>query len=235
MGFEPTTPTLARLCSTPELRPRSMAAVLAGTEVSGVIAQTELKCNSTPHSFWGTSERENEACKHPPANRISLMSTNREMLFNHLESLGIVTTTMSHPPVFTVEEARALRGTIPGLHIKNLFLKDKKDALWLVVCEEDAAVDLKALPARIGSARLSFGRAELLREVLGIEPGSVTPFALINDAECRVNVVLDARIVAGEAVNCHPLENTATTTISSADLLAFIASTGHTPQIVEFA
>jgi len=162
------------------------------------------------------------------------MPTTREMLFKYLESLGIATTTVSHPPVFTVEEARALRGAIPGLHIKNLFLKDKKDAFWLVVCEEDAAVDLKALPARIGSARLSFGRAELLRDVLGIEPGSVTPFALINDKECRVNVVLDARIAGSETVNCHPLENTATTTISSADLLTFIASTGHTPQIIEF-
>jgi len=162
------------------------------------------------------------------------MPATREMLFKHLETLGIVTTTVSHPPVFTVEEARALRGTIPGLHIKNLFLKDKKDALWLVVCEEGTTVDLKALPARIGSARLSFGRPELLRDVLGIEPGSVTPFALINDQECRVNVVLDARVVASEAVNCHPLENTATTTISSTDLLAFITSTGHAPQTIEF-
>jgi Ala-tRNA(Pro) deacylase len=212
-----------------------VAAVPAGAEVSGVIAQTGLKCNSSTQSPCGTDEQEINALKHPPANRIFSMSTTREMLFNHLESLGIVTTTVSHPPVFTVEEARALRGTIPGLHIKNLFLKDRKDTLWLVVCEEDTAVDLKALPARIGSARLSFGRPELLREVLGIEPGSVTPFALINDTQCRVNVVLDARIVGAEAVNCHPLGNTATTTISSADLLTFIASTGHTPQIIEFA
>lgn len=162
------------------------------------------------------------------------MPITREMLFKHLKSLGILTTTVNHPPVFTVEEARALRGTIPGLHIKNLFLKDKKDALWLVVCEEDTAVDLKALPARMGSARLSFGRPELLRKVLGIEPGSVSPFALINDRECRVNVILDAHVVESELVNCHPLENTATTTISSADLLTFIASTGHSPQIIEF-
>lgn len=171
----------------------------------------------------------------PPANTISPMPATREMLFKYLESLGISTATVNHPAVFTVEEARALRGAIPGLHIKNLFLKDKKDAFWLVVCEEDTAVDLKALPARIGSARLSFGRPELLREVLGIEPGSVTPFSLINDKEHRVNVILDARIVASEAVNCHPLENTATTTISSADLLTFMESTGHAPQIVEFA
>ncbi len=162
------------------------------------------------------------------------MPATREMLFRHLENLGIFTTTISHPPVFTVQEARALRGTIPGLHIKNLFLKDKKGALWLVVCEEEVSVDLKALPALIGSARLSFGRPELLREVLGIEPGSVTPFALINDKEKRVNVVLDAHIAEARAVNCHPLENTATTTIASGDLMTFIKSTGHVAKLVAF-
>ncbi len=163
------------------------------------------------------------------------MPASRDTLFRHLENLGIATTTVSHPPVFTVEEARALRGTIPGIHIKNLFLKDKKDVLWLLVCEEDAQVDLKRLPAVIGSARLSFGRPDLLREVLGIEPGSVTPFALINDTDKRVNVVLDARIVEAGKVNCHPLVNTATTTIASADLLTFIESTGHVPRIIELA
>ena len=162
------------------------------------------------------------------------MPATREMLFCHLEALAIATTTVSHPPVFTVEESRVLRGAIPGAHIKNLFLKDKKAVLWLVVCEEDAAIDLKALPAVIGSARLSFGRPELLREVLGIEPGSVTPFALINDRQRRVNVILDARILAADRVNCHPLVNTATTTIATGDLMAFIASTGHVPKIVDF-
>jgi Ala-tRNA(Pro) deacylase len=156
-------------------------------------------------------------------------------LLSALEDLGIATTTVSHPPVFTVEEARALRGTIAGIHVKNLFLKDKKGALWLVVCEEATAIDLKALPEVIGSARLSFGRPDLLREVLGVEPGSVTPFSLINDRQCRVNIVLDSRIARGGEINCHPLINTATTTISSDDLLRFIESTGHTPKIVDLA
>lgn len=161
------------------------------------------------------------------------MPATREDLFCRLAELGIASTTVEHPPVFTVGEARALRGAIPGAHIKNLFLKDKKDRLWLVVVEEDAAIDLKSLPARIGSARLSFGRPELLREVLGVEPGSVTPFAVINDGEGRVSVVLDARIAAADRVNCHPLVNTATTTIAAADLLGFLRACGHEPRILD--
>lgn len=156
----------------------------------------------------------------------------RDDLFRRLGELGIDTRTVEHPPVFTVEEARALRGEIPGGHCKNLFLKDRKDRLWLVVCLEEADVDLKALPARIGAARLSFGRPEVLREVLGVEPGSVTPFALINDAEARVNVILDRAMMAHELLNYHPLANTATTTIRSADLVKFIRACGHEPKII---
>ena len=163
------------------------------------------------------------------------MPASREDLFAHLESLGITVTTREHAPVFTVEEARALRGAIPGAHCKNLFLKDDKGAVWLIVCLEDAQIDLKSAPARIGSRRLSFGKPELLMEVLGVEPGSVTPFALINDRERRVNVVLDAAMMAHPVVNYHPLANTATTTIGSADLLAFIRSLGHEPRIVPVA
>ena len=163
------------------------------------------------------------------------MPATREGLFHRLAELGIASTTVAHPPVFTVEEARALRGAIPGTHIKNLFLEDKKNALWLVVCEEEAAIDLKSLPARIGSGRLSFGRPGLLREVLGVEPGSVTPFAVINDTGGRVRVVLDARIAAAGRVNCHPLENTATTTIAAADLLRFLRACGHEPKILDLA
>ena len=150
-----------------------------------------------------------------------------------LRDLGVETTTVSHPPLHTVEESQALRGEIPGAHTKNLFLKDKKEALFLVVAPEDAAIDLKRLHHRIGaSGRLSFGRAELLRDVLGVAPGSVTPFGLINDAPPRVTVILDAVLMANDAVNCHPLVNTATTTIRSADLLAFIRATGHEPRTI---
>lgn len=165
----------------------------------------------------------------------SLMTTAKDQLFARLEELGIATETRCHPPVFTVDEARALRGQIAGGHCKNLFLKDKKGQLWLVVCLEDTAVDLKALPKKIGAARISFGKAELLRQVLGVEPGSVTPFALLNDRDNHVNVVLEKAMLAYDRLNYHPLENTATTTIASADLVKFIRACGHEPIIVDFA
>ena len=163
------------------------------------------------------------------------MPATREELFARLSELGIETKTKDHAPVYTVEEARALRGQISGGHCKNLFLKDKKGVLWLVVTLEDAQVDLKTLPQKIGSARLSFGRGELLTEVLGIEPGSVTPFALINDTGLKVQVVLDAAMMTHEVLNYHPLKNDATTSVSSQDLLKFVQSCGHTPQIVPVA
>ncbi len=161
------------------------------------------------------------------------MSTTPDQLFQRLAELNINASTTEHEAVFTVEQARALRGEIPGGHCKNLFLKDKKGALWLVVCLEDAVIDLKALPALIGAARISFGKAELLGEVLGVEPGSVTPFALINDTAHRVNVVLDAKMMQHDMVSYHPLINTATVTLAPDDLLTFISSCGHEPQIIE--
>jgi len=160
------------------------------------------------------------------------MPATKQQLLARLDELGIKTETREHPPVYTVEEARALRGDIPGGHCKNLFLKDKKGQLWLVVCLEDAIIDLKSLPDRIGAARISFGRAELLMEVLGVEPGSVTPFALINDTSHQVNVILDARMMACDLVSYHPLVNTATTTLTPADLLRFVESCGHRVQTV---
>ncbi|MCP5083875.1 MAG: prolyl-tRNA synthetase associated domain-containing protein [Alphaproteobacteria bacterium] len=163
------------------------------------------------------------------------MPATRDDLIARLAELGIETTTKDHAPVYTVEEARALRGEISGGHCKNLFLKDKKGVLWLVVTLEDAQVDLKALPQKIGSGRLSFGKGELLAEVLGIEPGSVTPFSLINDTEQKVKVVLDAAMMAHEVLNYHPLKNDATTSVSSQDLLKFVQSCGHAPQIVAVA
>lgn len=155
-------------------------------------------------------------------------------LFERLQSLGIESTTHRHPAVFTVEESRLLRGQLPGAHCKSLFLKDKKDQLWLVVALEDRPVDLKTLPKNIGAARLSFGKPELLLEVLGVVPGSVTPFALINDPQTRVRVVLDKGMLDHELLNYHPLTNTATTAISAADLVRFIRSCGHDPVILDF-
>ena len=126
-----------------------------------------------------------------------------------------------------------MRGAIAGGHCKNLFLKDEKGDIWLLVCLEDARVDLKTMPARIGSRRLSFGKPDLMGEVLGVEPGSVTPFGLINDRERRVNVVLDQAMMAHELLNFHPLRNDATTTIAAADLLKFIRACGHEPRLAK--
>ena len=125
-----------------------------------------------------------------------------------------------------------MRGQIPGGHTKNLFLRDKKYELYLVVAEEDAAIDLKGLHRLLGaSGRFSFGAADLLREVLGVEPGAVTPFGAINDAQSRVSVVLDAALMAHDTLNFHPLVNTMTTSIKRDDLVKFLKSTGHEPRI----
>ena len=160
------------------------------------------------------------------------MPSTRDELMNRLAALGIKTETRDHAPVFTVEEARALRGEIPGGHCKNLFLKDERGALYLIVCLEDARIDLKSVPAEIGSRRLSFGKPGLLMEVLGVEAGSVTPFALINTPPGRIHVILDDRMMAEELLNYHPLKNDATTTIRAADLVTFIKSLGHEPRIL---
>jgi Ala-tRNA(Pro) deacylase len=157
------------------------------------------------------------------------MPASRADLFALLDQLGIATTTTEHPPLFTVEESQALRGEIDGGHTKNLFLKDKKDQVFLVVAEEDAPIDMKSLHKRIGSARLSFGKPELLAELLGVVPGSVTPFGVINDTEGRVSVILDAALLRHEKLNFHPLENVATTTIARDDFLAFLRHVGHEP------
>jgi Ala-tRNA(Pro) deacylase len=153
-------------------------------------------------------------------------------LLAYLESLGIEHRTVTHPPVFTVEEARASRGEAVGGHTKNLFLRDKKGALYLVVAPEDATIELKSLHRLLGaSGRFSFGSAELMRELLGVEPGSVTPFAVINDKSRRVTVILDAGMMAHDVLNFHPLVNTGTTTISREGLVKFLEATGHHPRI----
>lgn len=161
------------------------------------------------------------------------MPLTRDELLARLRQSGIAPEVFDHPPVHTVEEARALRGEIHGVHCKNLFLKDKKDQLWLLVCEETASVNLKTIPDRIGAARLSFGKAELLREALGIEPGSVTPLAAVNDASGRVRVVLDRAIATAARVCCHPLVNTATVALPGAGLVGFLRSVDHDPLIAD--
>jgi Ala-tRNA(Pro) deacylase len=156
-------------------------------------------------------------------------------LFAFLDRLGVAHPTISHPPVFTVAEAKRLRGAITGGHTKNLFLKDKRDAVFLVTALERAAIDLKTLHHRLGTARFSFGSADLLRELLGVEPGAVTPFGVINDTGARVTVVLDAAMMEHATLNYHPLVNTMTTSIKRDDLLTFLRATGHEPRIMAVA
>ena len=160
------------------------------------------------------------------------MPVTPDELFAYLNTLGIAHKTVTHPAVFTVEEARELRGAIAGGHTKNLFLRDKKGALYLLVAAEDAAIELRALHRLLGaSGRFSFGSAELLQEALGVAPGSVTPFAVINDKRVRVTLVIDAALMTHDMLNFHPLVNTATTSISRDGLLKFLAATGHAPRI----
>lgn len=148
--------------------------------------------------------------------------------------LGIQVETWQHMPVFTVEEGRHIKEIIPGGHTKNLFLKDKKGEIWLIVAAESTRIDLKTLHRRLGCGRLSFGRPELLKEILGVAPGSVTPFALINDKDRRVKVGLDAAMLDYTLLNYHPLKNDKTTTIAAKDLLTFLESLGYQPVIIDF-
>ena len=157
-----------------------------------------------------------------------------QQLFARLDRLGIAHRTVEHPPVFTVEEAKALRGNLPGHHIKNLFLRNRKEEMWLVVALEDRAIDLKRLGDVLGAGRLSFGSAERLRRHLGVEPGSVTPLALINDEARAVRLVLDRSLADNAPINAHPLVNTMTTALAPADLMRFFAATGHAPRWLDF-
>lgn len=152
-------------------------------------------------------------------------------LYDRFGQLGIGWTTVAHPPVFTVEEARALRGGLAGGHSKNLFLKDRAGALWLVVTREHLAVDLNALSKQLGVPRFSFGSAALMAEVLGVLPGAVTPFALMNDRACRVRPVFDEGLLALNPLHFHPLRNDRTTAITGSELLRFAQAGGHTPLV----
>ena len=159
----------------------------------------------------------------------------RETLTDWLKANGVTHTTHDHPAVFRVEEGLDLKADLPGAHTKNLFLKDAKGRLWLISAQDDTAIDLKRLHTVIGSARLSFGPAELMEQTLGVTPGSVTAFGLINDVERRLTFVLDRRLAQAERVNFHPLTNTATTGVSREGFAAFLAALGVTPIVVDFA
>jgi len=155
------------------------------------------------------------------------MTATPDELFSKLDGLGIKYETHFHDPVFTVEEAQSVARDLAGGHSKNLFLKDKKGGVYLLVCLEDTKVDLKMLRKQIGAKNLSFAKPDLLMALLGVTPGSVTPFSLINDKECQVKVLLDARMMEEEFLNFHPLINDKTTQISMNSLKVFIEDCGH--------
>lgn len=169
------------------------------------------------------------------ATRPATSPATRQELLDRLESLGIPVKTVDHEAVFTVAQSSQLHRDISGGHSKNLFLQDKKGRLFLIVALADTRVDLKSLQKRLKVDRWSFGKPDLLYDVLGITPGSVTPFSLINDRAQRVTVILDADMMAFDRLNFHPLENTATTSIARDDLLRFIRACGHEPQVLKLA
>ena len=156
-------------------------------------------------------------------------------LYAFLDSHHIGHSTLEHEAVFRVEEGHEIKAALPGGHTKNLFLKDAKGQLWLISALGDTVIDLKRLHKVIGSARLSFGSAELMQQVLGVTPGSVTAFALINDRERQVRFVLDQALLASDPVNFHPMSNDATTAVSRDDFLKFLAALGIEPLVVDFA
>ncbi|MEK9678620.1 MAG: prolyl-tRNA synthetase associated domain-containing protein [Rhodospirillaceae bacterium] len=151
-----------------------------------------------------------------------------------MDQLGIETNTVRHPPAFTVDDNKEMRGALQVGHCKSLCLKDKKGAMWPVVMLEDGRLDTNALQKTLGSARLSFGKPELTQEILGVTPGSVTPFSLINETSRDLTVILEARMLEHDQLNYHPLQNEATTTIATPDLLRFIEACGHTPVVMAF-
>ena len=181
-----------------------------------------------------------EANQDPPKDPYEMqknLPTSPDQLLARLGVLGINSHTVDHAPVFTVEESKELRGQLPGGHVKNLFLRNKKEEMWLVTVEESKRVDLKALGEKLtgatgGAAKLSFGSADRLMQYLGVIPGAVTPFAVINDKGKAVRMVLDQDLLRHDVVHAHPLVNFKATALSPKDLLRFLEAEGHAPQVI---
>ncbi|MEM6974369.1 MAG: prolyl-tRNA synthetase associated domain-containing protein [Pseudomonadota bacterium] len=156
-------------------------------------------------------------------------------LYGRLDALGIAWTHHYHPPMRTVADSRALRGEMPGLHLKNMFLKEKKGGFWLVSCLEDRQFRIRDLERAVGAKGTSFGKPDLLWETLGVRPGAVTPFAVMNAAPGAIRLVLDAALVDAPVINAHPMHNRATTAFAWEGLYRFLDALDHLPQIVDFA
>jgi len=188
------------------------------------------RCRFTRRPSWSTST----ALISAPTQIAQPMPMTSDQLLTFLAENGIAATTVTHPPLATVADSQALRGQIVGGHTKNLFLKDKKGRYFLVTVEEEATVDLKTIHHLIGaSGRVSFGSAEAMMAMLGVAPGAVTMFGVINDADNRVTAVVDADVMTHERINAHPLVNTATTTVTRDGLLRFFDLAGHTPLVLK--
>jgi Ala-tRNA(Pro) deacylase len=157
-----------------------------------------------------------------------------DVLLRRLDDMGIAHSTVDHPPLFTVEQSRALRGELPGAHVKNLFLCNKRGRMWLITCLEDRRIDLKSMRRELGTSSLSFCSPERLMRYLGVIPGAVSPFGVINDSGAEVEVVLDAALMEMHPLNFHPLDNSKTTAVSAPDLVRFLESTGHPPVFLDF-
>lgn len=155
-------------------------------------------------------------------------------LLARLAAAGVAARTVEHPPLYTVEQSKALRGSLPGLHVKNLFLRNQKGAMWLVTCLEDRQVDLKRLGTALNAGRFSFGSPDRLMKYLGIRPGAVTPLAIVNDKGRQVTNVIDRALTGPELVNAHPLVNDRTTALTGQELMRFLGALGRAPEPLDF-
>ena len=155
-------------------------------------------------------------------------------IYEFLDSGNIEYQRHDHPPVFTVEDVHRLTPDLPGAKTKNLFLRDKKgNRHFLLVVPADKRINLKALPKVLESSKISFGSPDRLMENLGVTPGSVSLFAIVNDQKNRVEVIIDESIWALEAFQFHPLVNTSTLVISKDSIKRFLAATGHEVKILD--
>ena len=162
------------------------------------------------------------------------MTASPDDLFAFLDAHDIAHKTHWHEATFTVEEGRDLKATMPGGHTKNLFMKDKDGTIVLISAHADSELRLNQLHKLVGTKRLSFASAELMVELLGVTPGSVTAFALMNDPEQKVRFIVDEALMKFETLNFHPLVNTGTTAISRDDFRKFVDATGHDITEVDF-
>ena len=163
------------------------------------------------------------------------MPVSRQDLFDYLDKINIAHNTLDHDPIFRVEDSLELKAQRPGANTKNLFLKDKAGKFFLICAQSDTNIRINKLHPILGCKRLSFGKTDPLLELLGVTPGSVTLFSILNDTESAVTLILDAALMNHDIVNFHPLLNDATTAISSADMIMFAKATGHDPVILDFA